>query len=42
MVSRIAQMLIIDILYAGLAVKNISLAVQMIEKSAESLRNVFL
>jgi DNA-binding MurR/RpiR family transcriptional regulator len=42
MVSRIAQMLIIDILYAGLAVKNISLAVKMIEKSAESLRSVFL
>jgi RpiR family carbohydrate utilization transcriptional regulator len=42
MVSRIAQMLIIDILYAGLAVKNIASSVKMIEKSAESLRHMFL
>jgi RpiR family carbohydrate utilization transcriptional regulator len=42
MVSRIAQMLIIDILYAGLAVKNIADSVKMIGKSAESLRHMFL
>jgi RpiR family carbohydrate utilization transcriptional regulator len=42
MVSRIAQMLIIDILYAGLAVKNIEGSVKMIEKSARSLRHMFL
>lgn len=42
MVSRIAQMLIIDILYAGLAVKNISDSVKMIGRSAESLRRMFL
>ena len=42
MVSRVAQIIVIDILYAGLAVKNFSSAVKMIEKSAESLRSVFL
>jgi DNA-binding MurR/RpiR family transcriptional regulator len=42
MVSRIAQMFIIDVLYAGLAVKNFASAVKMIQKSANSLRNVFL
>ncbi|MBA7657192.1 putative HTH-type transcriptional regulator YbbH [subsurface metagenome] len=42
MVSRVAQILIIDILYAGLAIENFNSAVKMIEKSADSLRNVFL
>jgi RpiR family carbohydrate utilization transcriptional regulator len=42
MVSRVAQIIIIDILYAGLAVKNFSSAVKMIEKSAESLKSAFL
>ena len=42
MVSRVAQILIIDILYAGLAIENFNSAVNMIEKSADSLRNVFL
>jgi len=42
MVSRIAQIIVIDILYAGLAVKNFNKSVMMIEKSAESLRNVQL
>ena len=42
MVSRVAQILIIDILYAGLAIENFNSAVKMIEKSADSLRNAFL
>ncbi len=42
MVSRMSQILIIDILYAGLAVKNFSSAVKMIEKSSDSLRSAFL
>jgi len=42
MVSRVAQILIIDILYAGLAITNFNSAVKMIEKSADSLRNAFL
>jgi len=42
MVSRVAQILIIDILYAGLAIANFNSAVKMIEKSADSLRNAFL
>lgn len=42
MVSRVAQILIIDILYAGLAIENFNSAVNMIEKSADSLRNAFL
>ncbi|MFW6137744.1 MAG: MurR/RpiR family transcriptional regulator [Spirochaetota bacterium] len=42
MVSRIAQIFIIDILYAGLAVRNFSNSVKMIEKSADSLRHALL
>jgi len=42
MVSRVAQIIIIDILYAGLAVKNFTASVKMIEKSAESLRSALL
>ncbi len=41
MVSRVAQIIIIDILYAGLAVRNFSTAVKMIEQSAESLKTAF-
>jgi DNA-binding MurR/RpiR family transcriptional regulator len=42
MVSRVAQMIIIDIIYAGLAVKNFTSAVKMIEKSSLSLRSALL
>jgi RpiR family carbohydrate utilization transcriptional regulator len=42
MMSRTSQMLIIDILYAGLALKNIGESVKMIGKSAESLKHMFL
>jgi DNA-binding MurR/RpiR family transcriptional regulator len=42
MVSRVAQIIIIDILYAGLAIKNFASAVKMIEKSADSLKTAFL
>ena len=42
MISRLAQILIIDILYAGLAVKHFPDSVRMIEKSSESLRRVLL
>jgi len=42
MVSRVAQILLIDILYAGLAVRNFHKSVTMIEKSADSLRHVLL
>ena len=41
MVSRVAQFIIIDILYAGLAIRNFSSAVKMIEQSADSLKDVF-
>ena len=40
MVSRVAQIIIIDILYAGLATRNFSSAVKMIEQSADSLTSV--
>ena len=42
MVSRVAQIIIIDILYAGLAIRNFSSAVRMIEQSADSLKDAFL
>jgi DNA-binding MurR/RpiR family transcriptional regulator len=42
MVSRVAQIIIIDILYAGLAVRNFSSSVKMIEQSAESLKSAFI
>ena len=42
MISRLAQILIIDILYAGLAVKHFPESVRMIEKSTESLKHVLL
>ena len=41
-VSRIAQMFIIDIIYARLAVKSFSSSVSMIEKSAFSPRGAFM
>jgi len=42
MVSRVAQIVIIDILYAGLAIRNFASAVKMIEQSAESLKDAYL
>lgn len=42
MVSRVAQMIIIDILYAGLAIQTFDDSIQKIEKSSRSLRNVLL
>ena len=42
MISRLAQILIIDILYAGLAVKHFPESVEMIEKSTESLKHALL
>jgi DNA-binding MurR/RpiR family transcriptional regulator len=42
MISRVAQMIIIDILYAALAVKNFEASVEMIEKSALALRNAMM
>ena len=42
MVSRVAQIIIIDILYAGLAIRNFSSAVKMIEQSADSLKDAYL
>jgi RpiR family carbohydrate utilization transcriptional regulator len=42
MISRLAQILIIDILYAGLAVKHFPDSVRMIEKSSASLKDVLL
>ena len=42
MVSRVAQIILIDIIYAGLAVKNFKTSVEMIEKSAASIRTALL
>jgi RpiR family carbohydrate utilization transcriptional regulator len=42
MTSRVAQILIVDILYAALAVKDFSASVKMIEKSSEALKTSFL
>jgi RpiR family carbohydrate utilization transcriptional regulator len=42
MVSRLAQMLVIDVLYAALAVRHFGSSVERIERSADALRNVFL
>ena len=39
MTSRVAQILIVDIIYAALAVKDFSSAVRMIEKSSEALKD---
>jgi RpiR family carbohydrate utilization transcriptional regulator len=42
MVSRVAQMIIIDILYAGLAIQTFEDSIQKIEKSSHSLRNALM
>lgn len=42
MVSRLAQMLVIDALYAALAVRHFSTSVERIERSADALRRMFL
>ena len=42
MTSRVAQILIVDILYAALAVKDFSASVKMLEKSSEALKSSFL
>jgi RpiR family carbohydrate utilization transcriptional regulator len=42
MVSRLAQMLVIDVLYASLAVKHFGPSVERIERSADALRRMFL
>jgi RpiR family carbohydrate utilization transcriptional regulator len=42
MTSRVAQILIVDIIYAALAVKDFSTSVKRIEKSAVALRSMFL
>jgi DNA-binding MurR/RpiR family transcriptional regulator len=39
MVSRIAQMLVIDVIYARIAVKNFSTSVKLLEKSALALKH---
>lgn len=41
-VSRVAQIAVIDIIYAGLAIKNFETSVKLIEKSAKALKNVML
>ncbi|MBN1835044.1 MAG: MurR/RpiR family transcriptional regulator [Spirochaetales bacterium] len=42
MVSRLAQMLVIDVLYACLAVRHFETSVGRLERSAEALRKMFL
>ncbi len=42
MVSRLAQIVVVDVLYAGLAVRTFEHSVKMIERSAEALRHAFL
>ncbi|UCB44545.1 MAG: MurR/RpiR family transcriptional regulator, partial [Spirochaetota bacterium] len=42
MVSRIAQIIIVDILYAGLALRTFDTSIKNIEKSSASLRNVLM
>lgn len=42
MVSRIAQMILIDILYAGLAIQSFDDSIAKIEISSDSIRNVLL
>lgn len=42
MVSRLAQMLVVDALYAALAVKHFGTSVERIERSADALRRMFL
>ena len=42
MVSRIAQIIIVDILYAGLALRTFDTSIKNIEKSSASLRNALM
>jgi RpiR family carbohydrate utilization transcriptional regulator len=42
MVSRLAQMLVVDALYAALAVKHFGTSVERIERSADALRRMLL
>jgi RpiR family carbohydrate utilization transcriptional regulator len=42
MVSRLAQILVIDVLYAALAVRHFGESVRQIERSADALRKMFL
>jgi len=42
MVSRVAQIFILDIIYAGLAIKNFEQSINRIEKSSNALRDVLL
>ena len=42
MISRVAQIVLIDILYAGLAIKNFDKSIKLIEKSAKALKNALL
>ncbi|KPJ87773.1 MAG: hypothetical protein AMS17_07540 [Spirochaetes bacterium DG_61] len=42
MTSRVAQILIVDIIYAALAVKDFTTSVRMIEKSSEALKSSFI
>ncbi len=42
MVSRVAQIIIVDILYAGLAIRTFDTSIKKIEKSSASLRNVLM
>jgi RpiR family carbohydrate utilization transcriptional regulator len=42
MISRVAQMVLIDILYAGLAIQSFDDSIAKIEISSDSLRNVLL
>jgi RpiR family carbohydrate utilization transcriptional regulator len=42
MVSRLAQMLVVDVVYAALALRHFGTSVQRIERSADALRKMFL
>jgi DNA-binding MurR/RpiR family transcriptional regulator len=42
MVSRLAQMLVIDVVYAALALRHFGASVERIERSADALRKMFL
>jgi len=42
MTSRVAQILIVDIIYAALAVKDFASSVKLIEKSSEALKSSFI
>jgi RpiR family carbohydrate utilization transcriptional regulator len=42
MVSRLAQMLVVDVVYAALALRHFGTSVERIERSADALRRMFL